>query len=114
MKLNDLNGQVQSLKTTHVECQFESLDGKVKRTVQAFTKSNVTNNLRPLSWNATENKWRHLNEIKFIKVHKCWSNVYQSHPNRCRLCWSSLRRNRKLRGAKQTCYLTDITLMDMC
>ena len=67
MKLNDLNGQVQSLKTTHVECQFESLDGKVKRTVQAFTKSNVTNNLRPLSWNAMENKWRHLNEIKFIK-----------------------------------------------
>lgn len=114
MKLNDLNGQVQSLKTTHMECQFESLDGKVKTTVQTFTKSNVTNNLRLLSWNAMENKRSHLNEIKYIKVLKCWSNVYQSHPNRCRLCWSSLHRNRKLRGAKQTCYLTGITLMDRC
>ena len=45
-----LNGQVDSFDTTPLEFELESLDGKVKRTIQAFTANRVTGTLKPLNW----------------------------------------------------------------
>ena len=47
--VNMLNGQVDSFETTPVEFEFELLDGKVKKTIQAFTANRVTISLKPLN-----------------------------------------------------------------
>ena len=47
--VNMLYGQVDSFETTPVEFELESLDGKVARTIQAFTGNRVTGSLKPLN-----------------------------------------------------------------
>lgn len=44
-----LNCQVDFFETTPVEFEFESLDGKVKRAIQAITANCVTGSLKPLN-----------------------------------------------------------------
>ena len=53
---NILNGQVDFFETTPLKFELESLDGKVKRTIQAFTANRVTGSLKPLNWNFTASK----------------------------------------------------------
>ena len=44
-----LNCQVNFFETTPVEFEFESLDGKVKRAIQAIRANRVTGSLKPLN-----------------------------------------------------------------
>ena len=57
MTVNILNGRVDFFETTLVEFELESLDGKVKRTIQAFTANRVTGSLKPPNWNFAGSKW---------------------------------------------------------
>ena len=45
MKVNILNGQVETFETTPVECTLEILDGKSFK-ITAFTTNRVTGNMR--------------------------------------------------------------------
>ena len=68
MTANILNGQVDFFETTPLKFELESLDGKVKRTIQAFTANRVTGSLKPLNWNFTASKWHHLKKIRFSNI----------------------------------------------
>ena len=66
--VNMLKGQVDSFETTLVEFELESLDEKVKRTMQAFMANRVAGSSKPLKWNLMASKWHYLKNISFLEV----------------------------------------------
>ena len=67
VKVNVLNGQVETFETTPVECTLESLDGKSYK-ITAFTTNRVTGNIRITDWSTCAERWPHLKEITFHQL----------------------------------------------
>ena len=63
--VNVLNGQTETFETTPVEVELESLDGKVKTTISAFTAEQVTGNMKVIDWEKYAAKCTHLRGIQF-------------------------------------------------
>ena len=67
MKVNVLNGQVETFETTPVECVLESLEGKSYK-ISALTTNRVTGNMRVTDWSICAEQWPHLRGITFHKL----------------------------------------------
>ena len=67
VKVNVLNGQVETFETTPVECTLESLDGKSFK-ITAFTTNRVTGNMRVTDWSTCAERWPHIKEITFHQL----------------------------------------------
>ena len=65
MRVNILNNQVKTFETLPVEFNLESVNGKIKETVFAYTADRVTGNMKPINWKKYNDKWRHLEGINF-------------------------------------------------
>ena len=65
--VNVLNGQTETFETMPVDVELESFDGKVSKTVSAFTTERVTGNLEAIDQRKHTNKWPHLRGIQFPK-----------------------------------------------
>ena len=63
--VNVLNGQTETFETTPVEVVWESLDGNVKTTINAFTAERVTGNMKVIDWGKYATKCTHLKGIQF-------------------------------------------------
>ena len=63
-----LNGHCEQLNTMPVEMQLESLDGKVKMKIEAFTTKRVTGNMKAVDWRPVANRWKHLQGIPLPNV----------------------------------------------
>jgi len=63
-----LNGHVETFQTSPVECTIESLDGKSKLSITAFTAEKVTGDLRAIDWNTFSRQWPHLQKLEFPKL----------------------------------------------
>ena len=48
-----------------VELMVESLDGKVKHEISAFTVKQVTGGMKVINWNKHKDKWSHIKGIEF-------------------------------------------------
>ena len=67
VKVNVLNGQVETFETTPVECVLESLEGKSFK-ISALTTNRVTGNMRVTDWSTCAEQWPHLRGITFHKL----------------------------------------------
>ena len=65
MRVNILNNQVKTFETLLVEFNLESVNGKIKERVFAYTADRVTGNMKPINWKKYKDKWRHLEGINF-------------------------------------------------
>ena len=63
--VNVLNEQTETFETTPVEVDFESLDGNVKNTINAFTVERVTGNMKVIDWGKYTTKCTHLKGYSF-------------------------------------------------
>ena len=67
VKVNVLNGQVETFETTPVECILESLCGKSFK-ITALTTNQVTGNMRVTDWSTCADRWPHLKGIAFQQL----------------------------------------------
>ena len=67
VKVNVLNGQVETFETTAVECVLESLEGKSFK-ISALTMNRVTGNMRVTDWSTCAEQWPHLRGITFHQL----------------------------------------------
>ena len=67
VKVNVLNGQVETFETTPVECILESLCGKSFK-ITALTTNRVTGNMRVTDWSTCVDRWPHLKGIAFQQL----------------------------------------------
>jgi len=63
-----LNGQEDCFETMPVECELESVDGRLKTTISAFTANRVTGNMRAVNWASASKNWNHLKGINFPNI----------------------------------------------
>ena len=66
--VNKLNGQSETLVTTPVGLQLESINGEVATQIEAFAVKRVTGNLKPIKWKNLAKKWVHLKDVPFPSV----------------------------------------------
>ena len=60
-----LNGHVETFETSPVECIIESLDGKSKLRITAFTTERVVGDTKAIDWSMCAREWSHLRQLKF-------------------------------------------------
>ena len=60
-----LNGEQDSFETMPVEFDLQSIDGKTRARISAFTATRVTGNMRPVNWKEQSGKWKHLQGVNF-------------------------------------------------
>ncbi len=65
-----LNGNRAMHTSSLVEVEIESLDGKLRKKISAYTMENVTGNLQVKDWNKIKRQFSHLKDIPFQKVDK--------------------------------------------
>ena len=58
-----LNGKLKTLDIMPVELMVESLDGKVKQGISAFTVKQVRSGMKLINWNKHKDKWSHTKGI---------------------------------------------------
>ena len=63
-----LNGHVETFETSPVECMIESLDGKSKLRITAFTTERVIGDMKAIDWSMCAREWSHLRQLKFPKL----------------------------------------------
>ena len=63
-----LNGHVETFETSPVECMIESLDGKSKLRITAFTTERVIGDTKAIDWSMCAREWSHLRQLKFPKL----------------------------------------------
>ncbi|PFX13818.1 hypothetical protein AWC38_SpisGene22068 [Stylophora pistillata] len=63
--VNFLNGQEDTFETMPVECEIESLDGRISMRITAFTANRVTGNMKAVNWARYAKNWNHLKDINF-------------------------------------------------
>ena len=56
MRVNILNNQVKTFETLLVEFNLESVNGKIKERVFAYTADRVTGNMKPINWKKYKDK----------------------------------------------------------
>ena len=60
-----LNGEEDSFETMPVEFDLQSIDGKTRARISAFTATRVTGNMRPVNWKGQLGMWKHLQVVDF-------------------------------------------------
>ena len=60
-----LNGEEDSFETMPVEIDLQSIDGKTRARISAFTATRVTGNMRPVNWKGQLRMWKHLQGVDF-------------------------------------------------
>ena len=65
IKVNVLNGQVDTFETMPVTVIVESLDGKVNIKFTANTTDKVTGRMKAVDWNKYKQRWEHLKDVAF-------------------------------------------------
>ena len=63
-----LNGHVETFETLPVQCIIESLDGKSKLNITAFTAEKVTEDIKAIDWSTFSRRWPHLQKLEFPKL----------------------------------------------
>ena len=63
-----LNGHVETFEISPVECTIESLDGKSKLRITAFTTERVIGDMKATDWSMCAREWSHLRQLKFPKL----------------------------------------------
>ena len=65
IKVNVLNGEIETFETMPVNVGLESLNGQINMNIDVLTATNVTGNLKAIDWNRYSDKWSHLKGIRF-------------------------------------------------
>ena len=65
IQVGALNGELETLDVMPVELMVESLGGKVKHEISAFTVKQVTGGMKVINWNKHKDKWSHTKGIEF-------------------------------------------------
>ena len=65
IKVNVLNGQVETFETKPIDVKLQSATGDVSMKVSAYTVNKVTGNMPVVDWNHYKDQWRHLRNIEF-------------------------------------------------
>ena len=65
VRVNVLNNQVRTFKTLPVEFNLESVNGKIKDRVSAYTVDRVTGKMKLINWKKYKDKWKHLEGLNF-------------------------------------------------
>lgn len=68
MTVNVLNDECESFDTMPVEFDLESLNGRTRNRIVAFTTHKVTGNMKPIDWRQHQDKWAHLRDIEFPNI----------------------------------------------
>ncbi|XP_052281199.1 uncharacterized protein LOC127878708 [Dreissena polymorpha] len=68
VKVNVLNGQVETFETRPVKFEIRSVNGSVKINVAAYTANKVTGDMEVVDWNKYQRKWPHLRDVTFPKA----------------------------------------------
>ena len=68
MNVSVLNSEVETFETMPVELGFESVNGHVKKKIDAYTTNRVTGDMNVVHWNKFSKEWKHLKGINFPKV----------------------------------------------
>ena len=68
MNVSVLNGRIETFETSPVECTIESLDGKSKLRITAFTTERVIGDMKAINWSMCSQKWSHLRCLEFPKL----------------------------------------------
>ncbi|KAK3704310.1 hypothetical protein QZH41_007494 [Actinostola sp. cb2023] len=68
LRLSTLTDSDVKLRSKSVEFEIESLDGKTKREVRAWTMSEICQGMPIPDWNRHKNEWNHLKGIPFLRV----------------------------------------------
>ena len=63
-----LNGHVETFETSPVECMIESLNGKSKLRITAFTTERAIGDTKAIDWSMCAREWSHLRQLKFPKL----------------------------------------------
>ena len=63
--VNVLNGKEDSFESMPVEFDLQSIDGKTRARISAFTETRVTGNMRPVNCKEQSGKWKHLQGVNF-------------------------------------------------
>ena len=63
-----LKGHVETFETLPVQCIIESLDGKSKLNITAFTAEKVTGDIKAIDWSTFSRQWPHLQKLEFPKL----------------------------------------------
>ena len=70
VKVNVLNGQVETFETTPVDIEMESVTGDVKHRVTAYTATRVIGTMSAFDWSKCTQRWSHLRNINFPRTAK--------------------------------------------
>ena len=60
-----LNSKLETLNVMPVELMVESLDGKVKQEISAFTVKQAAGGMKVINWNKQKDQWSHTKGIQF-------------------------------------------------
>ena len=70
VQVSVLNNKTESFETMPISFDIESIDGKTRTTISAFTTNRVTGDVHAIDWNMHKHQWRHLQGIKFQSLGK--------------------------------------------
>ena len=65
VKVNVLNGQIETFETKPVDVTLQSVAGNVSMKINAYTVNKVTGNMPVVDWNRYKQQWPHLRNIDF-------------------------------------------------
>ena len=65
VKVNVLNGQIETFETKPVDVTVQSVAGNVSMKINAYTVNKVTGNMPVVDWNRYKQQWPHLRNIDF-------------------------------------------------
>ena len=65
VKVNVLNGQIETFETKPIDVTLQSVAGNVSMKINAYTVNKVTGNMPVVDWNRYKQQWPHLRNIDF-------------------------------------------------
>ena len=65
-----LNGGKERFETQPVTMMLTSVNNNLQKEITAYTATNVTGNLRAISWSEKKFNWKHLQDIKFPNIQR--------------------------------------------
>ena len=74
-KVNVIKRTVATFETALVEFKLRSMNGQVNTVIEALTISDVTGDLKTVSWKAINRNWDHLKGVNFTQVNSRNSDI---------------------------------------
>ena len=74
-KVNVIKRTVATVETALVEFKLRSMNGQVNTVIEALTISDVTGDLKTVSWKAINRNWDHLKGVNFTQVNSRNSDI---------------------------------------